>query len=298
MINNFSELIEQAKNTKPRRLVVAGIQNDAVVKAAQHAAEDHMIIPVLVDQPPGIDRISELFDNAKVIHVEGGEQEIAATAVSAIRAGEGDILLKGSVNTASLMSAVLDREQGIREAQLLSDCFLFESENRKGNQLIAITDGGVVLYPDVDQKQVLIENAVNVYHGLGQANPKVAVCAAIERVNEKMPPTIDAGELKQRWEAGQITGCIVDGPLALDVALSEEAVRIKGLDSPVNGAADILIMPTIEAANLVAKSTQYIAGKEAAHIIMGATVPVLIPSRSDTPRGKYLSIALAVVVGG
>lgn len=301
MIRNFSELLATAKEQDIQRVVVAGIDNEAVIKAIADAERDGFAVPVLVGSSDSMDDVlSHLSPKTRAITfaVDGTNEEYARTAVELIKSGEGDVLLKGSVATATLLKAVLDKERGIKSASLLSDSFLFEDQSRVGNQLIDITDGGVVLYPDVEEKQSILENAVQVYHALGYSEPKVAVCAAIEKVNKKMPPTVDAGELKQRFEAGEITGCIVDGPLALDGALSKESLEIKGIVSPLKGVADILLMPNIEAANLVAKSTQYIAGKEAAHVIMGAKVPILIPSRSDTARGKYLSIALAAVVQG
>lgn len=299
MIRNFEDLIDRARENNAQRVVVAGISNDAVIRAVVRAEQDGFAVPILVGPQEIIsEQIQQFPSGASVVTIatNNDETEIAETAVSLIKGDEADVLLKGSVNTSALMKAVLDKDNGIRQSDLLSDLFLFEDDSREGNQLIGITDGGVVMYPDVDQKQILIENAVQVYHALGWATPKVAVCAAVEKVNEKMPPTVDAAELKQRYEKGEITGCIVDGPLALDLALSRETLEVKGVDSPLNGAADILIMPNIEAANLVAKSTQYIAGKEAAHVIMGASAQVLIPSRSDTAQGKYLSIALASVV--
>jgi len=301
MIRNFTELLTAAKKQDSQRVVVTGIENKAVIKAIADAERNGFAIPVLVGHSNSInDVLSHLSPKTQAITfaVDGTDEDFSRTAVELIKSGEGDILLKGSVATSTLLKAVLDKEHGIQSASLLSDSFLFEDKNRPGNQLIDITDGGVVLYPDVEQKQSILENAVKVYHALGHAEPKVAVCAAIEKVNEKMPPTVDAGELTQRYKSGKITGCIVDGPLALDGALSKESLEIKGIDSPLEGAADILLMPNIEAANLVAKSTQYIAGKEAAHVIMGAEVPILIPSRSDTARGKYLSISLAAVLKG
>lgn len=298
MIRNFADLVEQAKRCPPQRVVVAGTENETVLKAVHQAQHEGFAHPVLVGLPKSEDAGRRFFAQyADFVAVETpDEADIAAEAVSLIPRNQGDILLKGSVSTAALMRAVLDKGSGLSVSGLLSDSFLFEDARRSGNQLIDITDGGVVLYPDVQQKQAILENAVRVYHALGHSKPKVAICAAIEKVNEQMPATVDAAELHRRYRAGEITGCIVDGPLALDVALSKDALRLKGLESELDGEADILVMPSIEAANLMAKSVQYIAGKEAAHVIMGAGVPLLIPSRSDTARGKYLSIALAVVV--
>ncbi len=298
MIRNFADLVERAKQCPPQRIVIVGTENETVLSAVHRAQQDGFAVPVLVGSEASSISARKMFaqdvDNFTIKKAD--EHDISAEAVSLVRGKQGDILLKGSVSTAAMMRAVLDKESGLTVSGLLSDSFLFEDARRAGNQLIDITDGGVVLYPDVEQKQAILENAVRVYHALGHSRPKVAICAAIEKVNEKMPPTIDAAELHRRYRNGEISGCIVDGPLALDVALSKEALRIKGIESELAGEADILVMPSIEAANLVAKSVQVIAGKEAAHVIIGASVPLLIPSRSDTAQGKYLSLALATII--
>ena len=299
MITNFRELVQRLQSANPRRVIVAGIANEAAIRALVQARREKFITPVVVDSREKIREHGEsILDNGEygIIECDPAPEAIAAAAVRGIRDGEGDLLMKGSIPTGNLMHAVLDKENGIRKSGLLSDCFLFEENSGEENRLITITDGGVVLYPDVDQKQLILENAVRVSHALGNKEPRVAICAAIEKVNDRMPPTVDAAELTQRYKEGRITGCVVDGPLALDGALSPRALEIKGIDSPLGGRADILVMPDIEAANLVAKSTQYIAGREAAHVIMGAQVPILIPSRSDSARGKYLSLALAVAI--
>ena len=184
---------------------------------------------------------------------------------------------------------------------------LFESEQllwretiehtagREGNQLVMITDGGVTPAPTLEQKIEILQNAVRVAHKLGNKNPKVAILSAVETVTPAMPSTTDAALIAKMNERGQIGGCVVDGPLALDNAVSPQAAKTKGLASGVAGNADILVCPNIESANLLAKSTTYFAGFRLAHLIMGATAPVLIPSRADTPDAKLLSIALGVL---
>lgn len=299
MIANFDDLLRSAGSVDSSRVVVAGVTNPATLEAVYEAWKDGLIHPLFVDNAQALQReLRKGSPGETADSIETGEDpaEVAGRAVQAIRDGAGDILMKGSIPTADLMRAVVDRHRGIRGEGLLSDSFLFEHLRRPGNQLINITDGGVVLYPDVDQKQRILENAVKVSQVLGNRSPLVAVCAAVEKVTEKMPPTTDAQELTRRYQRGEISGCVVDGPLALDGALSKESLEMKQIHSPLEGKADILVMPDIDAANLVAKSTQYIAGKEAAHVIMGAAVPVLIPSRSDSARGKYLSLALASVI--
>jgi phosphate butyryltransferase len=295
MITSFEELVKSAQSGAIRRVVLAGCDNAAAIHALKRAEYAGIAIPVLVGSEQDVRRAHDLLaSDSGALQVVSGESDadIAAAAVQQIREGSGDILLKGSIPTSALMHAVLDKESGIRGDDLLSDSFLFEHDGR----LVNITDGGVILYPDVYQKQSIIENAVRLYHGLGVNEPKVAICAAIEKANHKMPPSLHAADLREKYESGEITGCVVDGPLALDGALSAESLQIKKRESALNGKADILVMPDIEAANITAKSVQYIAGKEAAHVIMGAEVPVLIPSRSDSAEGKYLSIALAAVV--
>ncbi len=293
MIKNFEQLSQRAETGATQRIVLAGCENDAAIQAVSRAVKAGIASPVLVGSEETVAEAVRLFDGDVVsIVTNGGDEEIAETAVDAIRQSAGDILMKGNISTATLMHAVLHKDKGIRGADLLSDSFLFEHDGR----LLNITDGGIILYPDVYQKQSIIENAVKVYHALGISKPKVAVCAAIEKVNQKMPATLHAADLRKKNETGEITGCIVDGPLALDVALSAEALKIKRRKSSLNGKADILVMPDVEAANLTAKSVQYIAQKGAAHVVMGARVPILIPSRSDSEEGKYLSIALAAVV--
>jgi phosphate butyryltransferase len=213
-----------------------------------------------------------------------------------VRQGEADILLKGKTKTAALLKAVLDAEFGLRTGRLLSDVFVCEDPRRTGNKLLMITDGGVTLAPDLNQKVQIIQNAVEVAHALGISTPRVALLSAVETVVPALPSTVDAAIITKMWERGQIKGCIVDGPLALDNAVSEEAARIKGISSPVAGRADVLVCPGIEAANMLAKATTYFAGFRLAHVIVGAKAPVLIPSRSDTPDAKLLSVALGAVV--
>ena len=220
----------------------------------------------------------------------------AQLAVAAVREGRADLLLKGRVKTSVLLRAVLDAQSGLRTGRLLSDVFVFENPGRVPNRLQMITDGGVTIRPDVEQKVQIIENAVQVAHALGNERPRVALLSAVETVTAAIPSTQDAAVISQMWRRGQIKGCVVDGPLALDNAVSPEAMRIKGIDSPVGGDADILVCPDIESANMLAKSTTYFAGFRLAHVIVGARAPVLIPSRSDSADAKLMSIALGALV--
>ncbi len=194
------------------------------------------------------------------------------------------------------MKAVLSDEAGIRTGRLLSDIFILEFPQRLDNRFVMITDGGMTLAPDLKNKVELINNAVEVAHALGNPNPKVAVLSATEFVVPSLQSTLDAAALSKMNERGQIKGCVVDGPYALDNAISAEAAAEKSLASPVAGHAEILVAANIESANSLAKSTTYFAGLRLAHVIVGGKVPILIPSRADRADAKLLSIALGVIM--
>ena len=210
--------------------------------------------------------------------------------------GDAGILMKGSVDTATLIKAALRPESGLRTSRLLSDVFLFEYAARADNKLVMITDGGLNIAPDLEAKVQLIQNAVEVAHALGNANPKVAILAASEFVQPKVPSTMDAAVLAKMNERGQIRGCVVDGPLALDNALAVHAAQEKRIGSTVAGAAEILVCPNIESANMLAKATTYIGNARLAHVIVGARIPILIPSRADRSDAKLLSLALGMIM--
>jgi len=225
-----------------------------------------------------------------------GQADVLRIALEMVREGKGDILMKGSVDTSALMRAVLDEESGLRTGRLLSDVVAVEYGRTPDQRLVLITDGGVTTTPDLKAKKELILNAVEVAHALGIATPRVAVLSATEYVNPGLPSTLDAAALAKMNERGQIAGCLVDGPLALDNALSPEAAREKGLRSAVAGAADVLVAHSIEVANSLAKSITYFAGQPLAHVIVGARVPVLIPSRADHADARVLSMALGMLM--
>jgi phosphate butyryltransferase len=206
--------------------------------------------------------------------------------------------MKGSIDTSTMMRAVLQESAGLRTGRLLSDIFIFEFPPRSENKLIMITDGGVTVSQDLKAKVDLIRNAVFVAHALGNRDPKVAVLSATEFVQPALASTIDAAALSKMNERGQIKGCVVDGPLALDNAISPEAAAEKGIRSDVAGHADILLAPSIESANALAKSTTYFAGYRLAHVIVGSKIPILIPSRADTSDARLLSIAIGMLMSG
>jgi phosphate butyryltransferase len=273
MIRNFDELLQAARQTAGgeacRTVLVVGPVNDQTAEAIREARE--------------------------VLGLQFVFAELSA-AVEAMARGEAGILMKGAVDTAALIKMALKPESGLRTGRLLSDVFVFEYAARPENRLVMITDGGLNIAPDLAAKVELIRNAVAVAHALGNANPKVAVLSASEFVQQNMPSSVDAAALAQMNARGQIQGCVVDGPLALDNVLEKHAAGEKGIRSAVAGAAEILLCPTIECANMLAKSTTYIGNARLAHVIVGARIPILIPSRADKSDAKLLSLALGMMM--
>ncbi len=308
MINNFNQLLEEAKNVsskrqRPVRVVVAAGDDEAALSAIIQAKNMGIADGLLIgDKNLIYQKLKEMgeSDLNKFEIIQGQEESfICQRAIEVIHKGEAEIILKGKVKSATLLKKAFDPKNGLRTGKLISDTFVFEFPDREGdNKLVMISDGGFNLAPDLKDKIQILENAVQVAHALGNANPKVAILSAAETVNPNMQSTIDAAIISKMNNRGQIRGCTVDGPLALDNALSEDAARIKGIDSPVAGKADILIFPNIESANIAAKATTYIAKLRLAHATMGAKAPILIPSRNDTADAKLLTLALNVIVFG
>lgn len=305
MIQNFDQLLEAARKiseqaVRPIRIVIAAGNDRAALEAIWDAKQMKLADGLLVGAKEAIWKTLDELDidrNEFEIIQAAEETEICQRTVQAIHRGEAEIILKGKVKTATLLKAVLDAEHGLRTGRLISDAFVFEWPERPDpNKLMIITDGGFNLAPDLNQKIQILENAVQVMHALGHSNPRVAVVSAVETVNPSLPSTVDAAILAKMNERGQIKGCVVDGPLGLDNAISPEAAQQKGIQSPVAGKADILLFPNIESANLTAKGTTYFANLRLAHATMGARAPVLIPSRSDTADAKLLTIALNVLI--
>ncbi|HOT97146.1 MAG TPA: bifunctional enoyl-CoA hydratase/phosphate acetyltransferase [bacterium] len=300
MIKSFAELIDSARKGSKVTVAIAAAADEAALGGMAEAHALGIADGVLFGDARKIRSIyQEMTGTGEVpfpIQDLPDEGEALRAAVGAVRSGAAQILLKGSVKTAVLLKAVLDNDSGLRSSHLLSDLFIFEDPTLSDNQLMMITDGGVTLKPDLKQKIEIIENAVAVAHALGNENPRIAVLSAVETVNPALPATVDAAVLSKMNQRGQIKGCLIDGPLALDNAISPEAARIKGIMSPVAGRADILLCPDIESANMLAKSTTYFARLRLGHVIMGSTAPVLIPSRADSADSKALSIAIGKLV--
>ena len=301
MIGSFEQLIASAGRLDGASVLVAWPANDATFSAISEAEETLGIRAVLAGDRALIEKGMQRHGcdpaSIEILHTPDIRESLVA-CIERAREGKRQILMKGSLDTATLMRAVLEESSGLRTGRLLSDVFLFEYPRREGNRFVMITDGGITPAPDLQGKIDLINNAVAVAHALGNEMPRVAVLSATEHITSRIPSTIDAAALKKMNEQGEIRGCIVDGPLALDLAISEESAAEKGVASRVAGRAEILIAPNIETANCLAKSTTYFAGYRLAHVIVGSSLPILIPSRADKSDARLLSIALGMIMCG
>ncbi len=299
MIQNFEQLLDQALKHKGKRIVVVFPNNIETMQAVYDACERTLARFTLVGDEDIIKRkMGEMGETRmpfNVIH-QPLVADALKTSLQLVKDGKCDILMKGGVDTSSMMKAVLHDDAGIKTGRLLSDIFILEFPQRTDNKFVMITDGGMTLAPDLKNKVELINNAVEVAHALGNSNPKVAVLSATEFVVPSLQSTLDAAALSKMNDRGQIKGCVVDGPFALDNAISPEAAAEKAIASPVAGHAEILIAANIESANSLAKSTTYFAGLRLAHVIVGGKVPILIPSRADKSEAKLLSLALGVIM--
>lgn len=298
MIKSVSDLLNEAKNGKTMKLVVAAAQDADVLYAVCKAAEEKLVDPILVGDEAAIRAIAEeqsLDLNAyEIIHVED-LTEAARTSVKIVSDGKGDFLMKGLIDTSILLKAVLDREIGLRTDRLLSHVMIYEVPHY--HKLIFLTDGGMNIEPTFEEKVKITHNAIDACRAMGVDVVKVAAIAAKEKVNEKMQATVDARKLQDLSEKGAFgEGVIVEGPLAMDLAVSSEAARIKNFNSKIAGDTDILMVPTIEVGNGIGKTLTYLAGAESAGIIMGAKVPVVLVSRADSYEAKLNSIALGSVI--
>ena len=295
MIHDLTELITRAKERPKRRIAVAVAEDENVLKSLQSAMNEGIIIPILVGCRNKVEQIAQQinFDLDKVEIIDNRNRDVnsVALAVELIRDGEADFLMKGLVQTGDLLRGVLDKEKGLPIERLLSHVALFQSPYY--HKVFCVTDVAMNIAPDLEAKVKILNNAVSVFHQLRIENPKVAVAAAVEYVNPKMEATVHAAEIKKMNVDGEIKGCIVDGPLAVDIAFNKDAAVHKGIKGEVAGDCDIVLMPDIEAGNMVYKTLNFIGGAKSASIITGASVPIVLTSRSDDDKTKLLSIALA-----
>ena len=297
MISSFKELIEKVQNGEPQTLSVAVAQDADVLLSVWNAYQNRIIQGAyLVGNEKEIREIAKEqgIDLSKFEIVNEEEKpEACATAIKLVREGKASLPMKGFVDTSVALKALLNKEYGLRTGNLI--CHVGLMEVAGFDRMFLLSDSAMTIAPTLEQKVDLIKACTQIAHAMGNDNPKVAVLCAVEKVNPKMPATLDAAELTRMNEEGEITGCMVKGPLAMDNAVSVEAARHKGIDHPVAGNADILITPDIEAGNILNKSMEYFAKCEKAGCIMGAAKPMVLTSRASSDTSKMNSIALAVL---
>ncbi len=296
-VRNFAQLMELAQERGPKTVVVAAAAQEAVLLAVNEAEELGIADVILVGDQPEIERIGHAnnvdLGRLEIVH-EPDPVRAAQQTMTFINERRAQIAMKGAIQTADFLRAVLDRKNGLRAGRLFSHVAAFDIPGF--DRLMLVSDAGVVVAPTLQEKADIVRNAIDVAHRLGIAQPKVALLAATETVNPKIPATVDAAALSKMAERKQIVGGIVDGPLTLDNAISLEAAAIKGVESPVAGRADILVSPDIEAGNILAKGIVYFAQAYMAGVIVGARAPIILPSRSDTHQAKLIAISMCVVV--
>jgi phosphate butyryltransferase len=298
MIRSFEELEENAKSKPSLQLALAMAEEVDALKAVTAAAGEGIVEPILVGNRRAIAEIAEkegLDISPYRIESADGEEQCAARAVELVREGEAAVLMKGRTPTAVIMRAILHRHGGLRGPGVLSHVSIIQIDTYP--KLLLMSDPGINIAPDLKTKVAIIGNMVYVAHRLGIERPKVAVIAAVEKVNPAaMPVTLDAALLSKMSDRGQISGCIVDGPFALDNALSRKSCETKGIQSEVGGDADILLMPDIEAANVFYKTLAHLTDARIAALTIGAKAPMVMSSRSDSDAIKYYSILGAVSI--
>jgi phosphate butyryltransferase len=297
-VRTLDELVERAHALGPRVVAVPAAESDTALAAVVAARRRGIASGLLIGDRRGIEnRLWKLEEDPSHHEIvdEPDDRRAAAMAVERVRAGQASMLLKGRLPTGDLLRAVLDREHGLRTENILSDVMVSEHPTAPPRRVVGITDGGVNVAPRLVEKRAILENAVRVFHRLGFERPVVAVLCAVETPSTAMPHNLDARALVEMAERADIEGCEVVGPLALDNAILPWAARAKGIDHPLAGRADILLVPTIEAGNILGKAFSWLAGKPVAHVIEGAMVPVLIPSRVERADDKLLSIALGAL---
>lgn len=297
MSRNFEELLLKANTYSNKKVAVAVAQDEPVLEAIKAAKEKGIADAILVGDKLEIERIADKIEmdlsDYEIIN-ETNTTKAAVEAVRLVSTGEADMVMKGLVDTATFLRSVLNKEVGLRTGKLMSHVSVFEIEGI--DRLILLTDAAFNTYPDLKAKVQILNNSVEVAHACGIELPKVAAVCAVEVVNPDMPATIDASLLAKMNDRGQIKGCIVDGPLALDNALSEEAANHKGITGEVAGKADIILLPNIETANVMYKTLTYTAKSRNGALLVGTSAPVILTSRADKFETKLNSIALAALV--
>lgn len=294
---HYDRLIATVRQFAPLRVAVVHPVNGPSLEAALESARMGLMVPVLVGPKTKIEAAAaELDASLEGIEILDAPHSHAAAELAAALARDGkvDALMKGSLHTDELMGAVVRRETGLRTARRISHCFVMDVPGH--GQPLIISDAAINIAPTLDEKVDIVQNAIDLAHALRLSTVRVAILSAMETVNSKVPSTIDAAALCKMADRGQITGAVLDGPLAMDNAIDAEAARIKGIASPVAGHADVLIAPDLDAGNMLAKSLTFLAGAYAAGIVLGAKVPIILTSRADSEPTRLASCAVAALL--
>jgi phosphate acetyltransferase len=294
--SKYERLIARAKEVPAATTVVVHPCDETSLRGAVDAAAAGIIKPILVGPAAKIAATARQFglDIGGCEIVDAPHSDAAAArAVQLIHEGKGELLMKGSLHTDELMHEVTAGKTGLRTARRISHVFVMDVPNHADT--LFITDAAINIFPDLDAKRDIVQNAIDLFVQVGLGTPRVAILSAVETVTTKIPSTIEAAALCKMAERGQITGGLLDGPLAFDNAVDPEAARIKGIASPVAGHAQILVVPDLEAGNMLAKNLTFLAGADAAGIVLGARVPIILTSRADSVRARMASCAVAVL---
>jgi phosphotransacetylase len=293
----YERLVATCKNLSPVSTAVAHPCEETALSGAMEAAARALIEPILVGPKRKIEEAAKKagveLAGARIVDVPHSHAA-AARAVELVRQGEAELLMKGSLHTDELLAEVVARETGLRTGRRLSHVFIMDVPAY--HKVLVVTDAAINIAPSLEDKVDICQNAIDFAISLGVATPKVAILAAVETVNSKMPATIDAAALCKMAERGQIRGGLLDGPLAFDNAISKEAARIKGIRSEVAGDPDILLVPDLEAGNMLAKQLSFLAQADSAGLVLGARVPIILTSRSDNVRSRIASCAVAMLL--
>ena len=292
----YELLLERCRGLEPVPTAVAHPCELSALEGAIEAGQKGLIVPILVGPASKIQEMARAnridLGKAKIVDAAHSHAS-AAKAVELVRTGQAELLMKGSLHSDELLSAVVAKETGLRTGRRISHVFIMDVPTY--HKVLVVTDAAINIAPTLEDKVDICRNAIDLAHSLGVATPKVAILAAVETVNSKMQATLDAAALCKMADRGQITGGILDGPLAFDNAISAEAARIKGIRSEVAGEPDILLVPDLEAGNMLAKQLTFLANADSAGLVLGARVPIVLTSRSDSVRSRIASCAVAVL---
>jgi phosphate acetyltransferase len=292
----YERLMAYAKQVPPATTIVVHPCDETSLRGATDAAEAGIIVPILVGPTAKIRAVARQhgLDISRFELIEAPHSEAAAaTAVAMIREAKGELLMKGSLHTDELMRSVTAGATGLRTDRRISHVFIMDVPSHP--ETLFITDAAINIFPDLDVKRDIVQNAIDLFTRVGLGTPRVAILSAVETVTLKIPSTIDAAALCKMADRGQITGGVLDGPLAFDNAIDPEAAKIKGIRSEVAGRAQILVVPDLEAGNMLAKNLSFLAKADAAGIVLGARVPIVLTSRADAVLTRTASCAVAVI---